>query len=131
MNRLLTIAFWLLALCGSAAAQFPNRTGAPIILGSTTELGATLELNGETISGNGIFTGNNRLSGTTSWEATDTITSHVSAGVWILTGPATFNGAVVASTTLAIDAIPSSAGSGGLYVCIDSSGNTYKKSSCP
>jgi hypothetical protein len=32
---------------------------------------------------------------------------------------------------LAISQIPTSAGSGGLYVCVDSSGYTYKKSSCP
>lgn len=30
-----------------------------------------------------------------------------------------------------ITAIPTSAGSGGLYVCVDTSGNTYKKSACP
>jgi hypothetical protein len=28
-------------------------------------------------------------------------------------------------------ALPTSAGSGGIYVCVDSSGNLYKKSSCP
>ena len=27
--------------------------------------------------------------------------------------------------------LPSSAGSGGLYVCVDSSGTLYKKASCP
>lgn len=34
-------------------------------------------------------------------------------------------------TSLAIPSIPTSAGSGGLYVCIDSAGATYKKASCP
>jgi hypothetical protein len=33
--------------------------------------------------------------------------------------------------SLTLSAIPSSAGSGGLYVCVDSTGATYKKSSCP
>lgn len=39
--------------------------------------------------------------------------------------------ATTISTTLSIAGIPTSAGSGGLYVCVDTSGNTYKKSSCP
>ena len=33
--------------------------------------------------------------------------------------------------TLNLSAAPTSAGSGGLYLCIDTSGNTYKKASCP
>ena len=33
--------------------------------------------------------------------------------------------------TLNVSAVPTSAGSGGLYLCIDTSGNTYKKASCP
>lgn len=41
------------------------------------------------------------------------------------TGNAIFHGA------LAILGIPTSAGGGGLYVCVDTSGNTYKKASCP
>lgn len=36
-----------------------------------------------------------------------------------------------AHTTLQLTAIPTSAGGSGLYVCVDSSGNTYKKASCP
>jgi hypothetical protein len=32
---------------------------------------------------------------------------------------------------LAIQAIPTSAGAAGLYICIDNAGNTYKKASCP
>lgn len=34
-------------------------------------------------------------------------------------------------TTLLMPNIPTSAGSGGLYVCVDSTGATYKKASCP
>lgn len=40
-------------------------------------------------------------------------------------------GGVSIAATLNIGGIPTSAGGGGLYVCIDTSGNTYKKSACP
>lgn len=33
--------------------------------------------------------------------------------------------------TLNLAAIPTSAGSGGLFMCVDTSGNTYKKATCP
>ena len=38
---------------------------------------------------------------------------------------------VDASDHLQLGSIPTSAGAGGLYLCIDTSGNVYKKSSCP
>lgn len=41
------------------------------------------------------------------------------------------NTGATTTQTLNIASIPTSAGTGGLYVCVDSSGNTYKKSSCP
>lgn len=40
-------------------------------------------------------------------------------------------GAAVKMTALNISAIAGSAGSGGLYVCVDTTGQTYKKASCP
>ena len=40
-------------------------------------------------------------------------------------------GGLVSAATLAIPSIPTSAGSGGLYVCVDTTGATYKKASCP
>lgn len=39
-------------------------------------------------------------------------------GTWSATGPT-------------INVIPTSAGAGGLYICVDSSGVLYKKASCP
>lgn len=41
------------------------------------------------------------------------------------------SGGLAHFVTLQLTGIPTSAGSGGLYVCADSTGNTYKKSSCP
>jgi len=41
------------------------------------------------------------------------------------------NAGLTTTDTLNLAAIPTSAGSGGLYICIDTSGNTYKKSTCP
>ncbi len=35
------------------------------------------------------------------------------------------------TSKLAVSGLPGSSGSGGLYVCVDSNGNFYKKSSCP
>jgi hypothetical protein len=32
---------------------------------------------------------------------------------------------------VSMPSLPTSAGGGGLYVCVDTSGNMYKKSSCP
>jgi autotransporter-associated beta strand protein len=41
------------------------------------------------------------------------------------------NGAVLINGPLTLPGTPTSAGSGGLNVCIDTSGNLYKKASCP
>jgi hypothetical protein len=47
-------------------------------------------------------------------------------GVWTFSNPFTLSNATIKATSL-----PGSAGSGGLYMCIDSTGAIYKKSSCP
>ncbi len=41
------------------------------------------------------------------------------------------NGDVTSTGTITATSIPTSAGSGGLYICVDTSGVFYKKSSCP
>jgi hypothetical protein len=38
---------------------------------------------------------------------------------------------LLAGSTFNITTLPTSAGGGGIYVCVDSSGNLYKKSACP
>jgi hypothetical protein len=38
---------------------------------------------------------------------------------------------IILATPVNAPALPTSAGSGGIYVCVDTSGNFYKKSSCP
>jgi len=62
------------------------------------------------------------------------------AGLVLTVASSTFNvlanGNVGIGTTnptskLAVSGLPSSSGSGGLYVCVDSNGNFYQKSSCP
>ena len=61
-----------------------------------------------------------------------------SSGQWTMRAGATPTTVYTATASLltvgvplTLTAIPSSAGSGGLYVCIDTSGSTYKKSACP
>lgn len=48
-----------------------------------------------------------------------------------LTQASLTNAGLFTTQTLNIAALPPSAGSGGLYVCADNVGNTYRKSSCP
>lgn len=38
---------------------------------------------------------------------------------------------IILATPVSAPALPTSAGSGGIYVCVDTSGNLYKKSACP
>jgi hypothetical protein len=45
--------------------------------------------------------------------------------------PATGSGGIVLQNNPTIPGLPASAGGGGLYVCVDSTGVLYKKASCP
>jgi hypothetical protein len=48
-----------------------------------------------------------------------------------VTGGITASAIVFSSGTMTVTGLPASAGAGGLYVCVDSNGVFYKKSSCP
>ena len=58
-------------------------------------------------------------------------TTHVFQGIGGTGTFAQFDASGVYVPKIAIQSIPTSAGGGGLYVCIDTAGATYKKASCP
>jgi len=106
-----------IAKVGSGAVCFDTNgdvTAGPIVqAASTSGNNAVLEMN---------------QAGVTDWKLTNTATT----GVLALTGGVITAWSVDPATGyLTVPNIPTSAGSGGLYVCIDTTGKIYKKSTCP
>lgn len=128
--------FTLLNSSGTAACILPDNTIA-LTCGAFTVTGATAAVNGlylPTTNTVGISANSTEMltvTATVVKAIVATASSSTTTGALQSAGGLGIAGAAYIGTTLNIGTIPTSAGGGGLYVCIDTSGNTYKKSACP
>jgi hypothetical protein len=101
----------------------------PIV--ATSGAGAAITINGPSgYSAQNLLQVNGSTLGAMYVDASQTIMGSVTANPLKLIYN---NSAVLTMTNISMNVpgLPTSAGSGGLYICVDTSGNFYKKSSCP